>query len=137
MNKKENLIRFENIKDVLNFLKREGDYSLLAELCGLVGLDEHKNIVYKQMQNRSKNPEAYFLIDPFDYLSFIKDFEILMIYHTHLCGDEFPSDFDEKTSENCCLPFLIYSVSTEKFFIYEPTNKDYDVNIIQRLKELI
>ena len=73
MNKKENLIRFENIKDVLNFLKREGDYSLLAELCGLVGLDEHKNIVYKQMQNRSKNPEAYFLIDPFDYLSFIKD----------------------------------------------------------------
>lgn len=136
MNKEENLCYFNNSKDLLGFLKKEGDYSLFAELCGLVGLDKDKNIVYKKMQNRSKSPESYFLIDPFDYLSFIKDFKILMIYHTHLYGDEFPSDFDEKTSENCCLPFLIYSITTEKFFIYEPTNKDYDVNIIQRLKEL-
>lgn len=129
--------KFENFKELLFFLKKEADYSLFAELCGLVGLDSSDQIVYKKMQNRSKNPESYFLIDPFDYLSFIKEYKMLMIFHTHIYGDESASDFDEKTSENCCLPSLIYSVTTEKFFIYEPQNKDYDVNIIQRLKELI
>jgi proteasome lid subunit RPN8/RPN11 len=136
MNDSENLFYFKNSKELISFLKKEGDYSLFAELCGLVGLDENDNIVYKKMQNRSKSPEAYFLIDPFDYLSFMKNYRILVIYHTHLYGDSSPSDFDEKTSENCCFPFLIYSVTTEKFSIYEPKNKDYDVNIMQRLKEL-
>jgi hypothetical protein len=52
-------------------------------------------------------------------------------------GCENPSEFDEKTSENCCYAFVIYSVNSEKFFIYEPEYKDYDVNIVQRLKDLI
>lgn len=103
----------------------------------MIGLDENNNIIYQQMQNRSKNPDGYFMIDPYDYLNFIKKYKPLAVFHSHLVGDESASEFDEKTSENCCFPFLIYSVCSEKFSIYEPHYKDYDVNIIQRLKELI
>lgn len=135
MNSKE--FYFTNLKDLIIFLKKESESSLLAELCSMIGLSKDNKIVYKQMQNRSKEPESYFMIDPYDYLSFINSFSCLCIFHSHLVGDEKPSEFDKKTSENCCYPFLIYSIVTEKFNIYEPEYKDYDVNIIQRLKELI
>jgi proteasome lid subunit RPN8/RPN11 len=132
-----NDINFLNFKDLILFLKKESECSLMAELCCLIGLDQNKNIVYRQIQNRSKEPSNYFMIDPYDYLSFINKYSCLCVFHSHLIGDEKHSEFDEKTSENCCYAFLIYSVNTEKFYLYEPKYKDYDVNIMQRLKELI
>jgi len=132
-----NDVVFNNIRELLNYLKSESEGSLMAELCSLIGIDSSNKVVYRQMQNRSKDPISYFMIDPYDYLSFINQYKCLAIFHSHLLGCENPSEFDEKTSENCCYPFIIYSVNSEKFFIYEPEYKDYDVNIIQRLKELI
>jgi len=128
---------FTKPEDLIVFLKKEAEYSLFAELCALIGLNNKNEIVYRKMQNRSKNPEVYFMIDPYEYLEFINDFKIVSVFHSHLAGDEQPSEFDGKTSENCCLAFIIYSICTEKFFIYEPQYKDYDVNTIQRLKELV
>ena len=130
-------IIFDNLKDLICFLQKESESSLMAELCSMIGLDKSNKIAYTQMQNRSKDPETYFMIDPYDYLAFINKYSCLCVFHSHLIGDEKPSEFDEKTSENCCYPFLIYSINTEKFYIYEPEYKDYDVNIIQSLKELI
>lgn len=130
-------IVFLSIRDLITFLRKESNCSLMAELCCLIGINQNKNIVYRQMQNRSKDPSNYFMIDPYDYLSFINNYTCLCIFHSHLVGDEKPSEFDKKTSENCCYPFLIYSIMAEKFHIYEPEYKDYDVNIIQRLKESI
>jgi proteasome lid subunit RPN8/RPN11 len=132
-----NDFKFKNLNDLKMFIAKESEYSLMAELCSMIGIDENDNLVYRQMQNRSKNPEMYFMIDPYDYLSFINKYKCLAIFHSHLIGDECPSDFDIKTSENCCYPFVIYSIVTEKFFIYEPEYKDYDVNIIQRFKALV
>lgn len=128
---------FTKVENLISFLKEEADCSLFAELCALIGLNNKNEIVYRKMQNRSKNPEVYFMIDPYEYLEFINDYKIISVFHSHLAGDEHPSEFDEKTSENCCLAFIIYSICTEKFFIYEPQYKDYDVNTIQRLKELV
>ena len=130
-------ISFNELKNFVSFLKKEGESSLFAELCALIGLNKENKIVYRKMQNRSKSPDLYFIIDPYEYLEFLNSFKIIGVFHTHLTGCEKPSEFDEKTSENCCLPFIIYSVCSEKFFIYEPQYKDYDVNTIQRLKELM
>jgi proteasome lid subunit RPN8/RPN11 len=132
-----NNIFFKNINDLLSFLRKESESSLLAELCSMIGLTNDGLFIYKQMQNRSKDPGSYFMIDPYDYLSFLKNFKPLCIFHSHLVGNEEASDFDIKTSENCCFCFLIYAITSEKFSLYEPHYKDYDVNIIQRLKELI
>jgi proteasome lid subunit RPN8/RPN11 len=132
-----NDIIFCDALDLISFLKKESECSLLSELCALIGIDSNKNIIYKQMQNRSKDPYHYFIIDPYDYLNFIKKYSCLAVFHSHLVGCEEPSEFDVKTSENCCLAFITYSIVSEKFNIYEPEYKDYDVNIITRLKELI
>lgn len=128
---------FENEANLLAFLKKESEQSLVAELCSLIGVNDKNQIVYRQMQNKSKNPDQYFIIDPYDYLLFMKDCKILAIFHSHLVGDEKASEFDKKTSESCCLAFIIYSICTENFHIYEPKYKDYDVNIMERLKESI
>jgi proteasome lid subunit RPN8/RPN11 len=128
---------FKQIDEIVSFLKNEGEKNLFCEVCGLIGITQSNKYIYQRMQNRSKEPDKYFIIDPYDYLSFIKENKILGIFHSHLCGDELPSSFDERTAENCCLPFIIYSITSEKFFIYEPQYKDYDVNIIQRLKEKV
>lgn len=128
---------FSEVKDLILFLKNESEFSLKAELCGLIGLNDKKNFCYRKMQNRSKDPQSYFLVDPYDYLSFVNDYEMFGIFHSHLVGDENASEFDKKTSNNSCYFFLIYSINTEKFSIYEPQQKDYDVNIIERIKELI
>lgn len=123
--------------DLLKFIKKDAEYSLLSELCALIGTDSENNFVYRKMQNRSKQPQSFFIIDPYDYLSFIKEFKCFAVFHSHLVCDESPSDFDIKTSENCCYAFLIYSINTEKFFIYEPEMKDYDVNTIEGIRNLI
>lgn len=128
----------EQYKKIINNLKQEAENSLLCELCALVGVDkENGDLIYKIMKNRSKTPEDFFMIDPYDYLSFIDKNELLLIFHSHLLGDELPSDFDIKTSENCCYPFLIYSVCTEKFCIYEPQYKNYNVSILEGIRKSI
>ena len=134
MNKK---IIFDSSKDLIFFLKESSECNLLTELCYLIGIDNDQKLICETMQNRSKNPELYFAIDPYEYLMFLKKYKLLFIFHSHLCGDEKPSEFDIKTSENCCYPFVIYSICSEKFSIYEPKNKDYDVNIMERLKDHI
>jgi len=127
----------KNACELIQYIKNDSESSLFSELCGLIGVDSEENFVYKKMQNRSKSPESYFIIDPYDYLGFINKYKCLTIFHSHIAGDEKPSDFDIKTSENCCYSFLIYSITTEKFFIYEPEFKDYDVNILTKLKKSI
>jgi proteasome lid subunit RPN8/RPN11 len=136
MNKKQD-ISFKTHKELIIFLKNEAESSLQAELCALIGLDKEKNFYYRQMQNRSKEPYLYFLVDPYDYLSFANNYEMFGIFHSHLIGDENPSEFDMKTANNCCYFFLIYSIMTEKFSIYEPHLKDYDVNIMKGIREII
>lgn len=134
LNMSDKIYIFDNIEDSLFYLKKESETNLLCEVCGLLGQTKDGKFIYKRMQNRSKDPASYFIVDPYDYLKFIKDYFAVAIFHSHIAGDEKASEFDEKTSENCCLPFIIYSINTEKFFIYEPQYKDYDVNHINRLK---
>jgi proteasome lid subunit RPN8/RPN11 len=128
---------FTKISDLLDYLKYFSERNLLTEICGLVGYDEKGKFVFRMMQNRTKDPSLYFAIDPYDYLIFLKKYTMLFIFHTHLCGDEQPSEFDIKTSENCCYPFMIYSLCSEKFSIYEPHFKSYDVNIIKEIRNKI
>ena len=128
----------DEYKAIVEDLKRDSENSLLCELCGLVGVSKKNGkLIYQIMKNRARTPEDFFMIDPYDYLSFVEKNELVLIFHSHLLGDELPSDFDIKTSENCCYPFLIYSICTEKFCIYEPQYKNYDVNILEGIRRSI
>ncbi len=124
--------KFKSINLLFDFLKKEAETNLLLEICGLISfIDE--NFVYKRMDNLSENSNSFFRISPLDYLKFLNKYGCFCIFHSHLLSDENLSKKDEDNLNNCCKSFLIYSVITEKFKLYEPKNKDYDVNLTEQL----
>jgi proteasome lid subunit RPN8/RPN11 len=104
------------------------------EVCGFIGWDrlEYTATVEK---NDAADPKNFFAINPASYLMFAQDNDMLAIFHSHIIGDEFPSEFDIKMAEACCVPFVIYSLNTKKFHIYEPSECELNVKAFARLKE--
>ena len=115
----------------------EGDFR--NEVCGFVGFDkvDREYFVIKEAENIAEDPQEFFLISPLDYLLFKEEYHLVGVFHSHLVADEQPSEFDKKMAENCCNPFLIYSLNTQKINIYEPQNMECDVNILHRLKAIL
>lgn len=128
---------FDNAEDLMSFLKKESDSNLFIEICGFFGKTEDGKFIYVKAPNRAKDPSNYFVIDPYDYLCFINKYKCLGVFHSHILGSEKASDFDITCSENLCYSFLIYSIETELFHLYEPENKDYDVKDIEDIKNKI
>jgi proteasome lid subunit RPN8/RPN11 len=106
------------------------------EVCGFVGWDEvEKKYVASIERNEAADPKSFFAINPASFLKFKNSYMLLGVYHSHILGDEQPSEFDIKMSETCCVPFIIYSLNTKKFHIYEPHHNDSDVKVFARVKE--
>ena len=130
--------RYKTLKAALNRIKKIARESTSVEVCGFLGLDEDEEFfIVKEESNSSPMPAQFFLINPLDYLLFKDKYELLGLFHSHIIGDEQPSDFDIKMAQNCCLPFLIYSLNTKKTHIYEPQIIECDVNIVRRMKALV
>ena len=91
----------------------------------------------QEEKNISPEPESHFLINPLNYLLFKDDYNMVAVFHSHVLGDEKESEFDVKMAETCCQAFLIYSLNTKKINIYTPKNVEGDVNILERVKEVI
>jgi|TARA_R110001599_G_scaffold309826_3_gene516890 proteasome lid subunit RPN8/RPN11 len=108
------------------------------EICGFLGFcPNSEKYIVKHERNISPDPSSYFLIDPLAYLLFKSEFEFIAVFHSHLTGDEKPSEFDIKMADNCCQAFLIYSLNTEKINIYEPQTTECDVSILERIKAIL
>jgi proteasome lid subunit RPN8/RPN11 len=124
------------ITNILNKIKLWSHENISQEICGLFGFKDGEYIVQfgKNIANDSRN---FFCLDPVQYLLFKKEYVLLGCFHSHICGNEDFSEFDIKMSENSCLPFLVYSINSEKFNIYCPQTNDSDVKILQRIKEKI
>lgn len=106
------------------------------EICGFIGWDEQeKKYVATLENNEAQDPTKFFVLNPAAFLQFKNNYSLLGIYHSHVVGDENPSEFDIKMSEACSVPFIIYSINTKKFHIYEPQYTDSNVKAFERLKE--
>ena len=129
---------FKSAKAALEHIKIISNRSIRNEICGFLGYcTQSKQFVVKQAKNEANDPSQLFYINPLSYLLFKEDYEIIAVFHSHVVGDEQESDFDVKMSENSCLPFLIFSLNTQKINIYEPQKSDSDVNILERIKALV
>ena len=129
---------FKSAKAALEHIKIISNRSIRNEICGFLGHCMKDNtFVVKESENSSDNPQSFFLVDPLEYLLFKEKYTFLALYHSHIIGDEEPSDFDKEMSENACLPFLVFSLNTQKVHIYEPQNSDSDVNTLGRIKALL
>jgi proteasome lid subunit RPN8/RPN11 len=124
------------ISAVKDFLINKSNQNLYLEICGFIGYDllQHKYIVQIE-KNASSDPKNFFSISPAKYLAFKNSYKMIAVFHSHVIGDEKPSEFDIKMSENCCVPFSIFSINSQKFHFYEPQNKEYDVKLVSGFKE--
>jgi proteasome lid subunit RPN8/RPN11 len=123
---------------ITDFIQNKSRKHKSMEICGFIGYSVHeKKYIVQVEKNISPDPQNFFSINPVRYLYFKQDFSIVAIFHSHIVGDEMPSEFDIKMSENCCIPFMIFSINSNKFHFYEPQNKEYDVKVVSRFKEKI
>jgi len=131
----EDKILNKSLVAIKNFLTAHSSLNSINEICGFIGYEKKsQKFVATIEKNQAANPKSFFSINPVNYLRFKKDYDLIAVFHSHVAGDESPSEFDIKMSESCCLSFIIYSINTNKFHIYEPKNKDYDVKILERIK---
>lgn len=100
----------ENILDEIKiFCKHKTN----EESCGLIVLED-KKIIFKPCKNISPNPRFSFLISP----KKIIEYDPICIVHSHLNSSAYPSEKDRISSDELCIPFLIYSLRDNVFFLY-------------------
>jgi proteasome lid subunit RPN8/RPN11 len=129
-------IKHKSINKIRDFIVNCCLEQVNNEVCGFVGRDtQEQKYIATLEKNEAQDPRGFFVLNPASFLNFKNEYSILGIYHSHVVGDETPSEFDIKMSEACCLPFITYSLNTKKIHIYEPSNADYDVKLFERLKE--
>ena len=130
--------KFKTPKAAFRKIREIAHKSPQMEVCGFLGFDEDGQFfVVREEYISSPWPAEFFLIDSVNYLLFKDKYHLVGLFHSHIRGDEQPSDFDIRMAQNCCVPFLIYSLNTKKIHIYEPQNIECNVNIVRRLRALV
>jgi len=104
----------DNLKDQLI---KFAESSPLREVCGFVCY-ENDELFFEEAINISTD-DSFFIINPIDFLQKKIGKTLLAIFHTHVDCAEEPSEYDIKSSKNCLFPFLIYSLETEKFHLFD------------------
>ena len=129
---------FKNLKQALDKIKDHCQSHPFVEICGFLGYDSQKRNYIVQLENNcSSQPQNFFAIDALKYLLFKQKYTLAAVFHSHIIGDEQASEFDIKMSENCCIPFLVYGLNTDKFAMYQPKNIECDKKILKRIKDNI
>ena len=94
------------------------------EVCGFVILSDDLIAYSEEAINENPKPADSFSISPAKFLNYKLNKNILGIYHSHTRENELPSEHDKAGAEATGLPYLIYSLKTERFFLYYPESYD-------------
>jgi hypothetical protein len=127
-------IKNKTISKIRDFVVNSCNGQTSQEVCGFIGYDDSEYIATVE-KNDAVDPKNFFAINPVSYLMFAENNDMLAVFHSHIVGDETPSEFDVKMAEACCIPFIVYSLNTKKFHIYEPSQCELNVKAFTRLKE--
>lgn len=114
----------------------ECEKDVSEERCGFV---VHKNgeLDLIMCENRAEDKKNQFYIPAKEFLYIKNNSDIVAVYHSHNDGTEKPSDFDIKSAEIICYPFLIYCTKNNKFGIHEPEYSDAKQEQLDQLREEI
>ena len=98
---------------IQKLIKAHAEYEKENECCGLIGLNNLKEIQVVPCENTHITREKNFEISPKSFVEKSKGLEILSIYHSHTISGPQPSEFDKLSARNWQLPFYIYSIKTK------------------------
>jgi proteasome lid subunit RPN8/RPN11 len=119
----EDFLVLTNININNNFYRQIKNYALnqsQEEVCGLIVLDNFGEVQVEPCENTKTDKSDGFIIDTKLFLHASKNKDILAIYHSHPDDPPDPSTQDLLQCEELCLPFIIYSVKYDDFYIHIP-----------------
>lgn len=96
------------------------------EVCGFILLQADNTVCVKKTKNENPNRHISFSISPSAFIENQVQNKILGIYHSHPSGNENPSLHDLNISQELGIPFLIYSVTFDRFFLHFPNSFEPD-----------
>jgi proteasome lid subunit RPN8/RPN11 len=96
------------------------------EVCGFIILNPDNTISVERVKNENPNKKLSFSISPKTFLEKKLNKKILGIYHSHPEGNENPSLHDLNISQELGMPFFIYSILTDNFFLHFPHSFEPD-----------
>ena len=83
------------------------------ESCGVIVRDL-AGFKFFPCENLSLKKDSHFFIDPY----ILVENNVACIYHSHVSQSSEPSTLDKKTSNELCIPYLIYSLKDDDFYFY-------------------
>ena len=108
--------------------------NIKEEICGFIIRNEN-GFDIKPTTNKSTDPENEFYIPSKEFLRIKRNENLVAIYHSHIRGSARPSEFDKKTSELVCYPFVIFSTQENNFDIYKPEFLDAEEKDLKELEK--
>ena len=99
---------------LLDELKYYSKKNPTQESCGII-VKENNLLKFIACDNKSINPSCFFVIDS----NIIIDYDVEYIFHSHTIGSANPSIKDIRVSDELCIPFLIYSLKDDDFYLYD------------------
>lgn len=99
---------------LLSLIKTQFKDDLKRESCGII-YRKNGELSFLKVKNMSGDPENHFLINP----AVIIDYSPLVIVHSHVDSCAAPSQLDISSSNELCIPYLIYSIRFDEFYLYE------------------
>jgi proteasome lid subunit RPN8/RPN11 len=99
---------------LLDQLKSYSRKNPTQESCGII-IKENNLLKFIECDNNSINPSSSFVIDS----NIIIDYDVEYIFHSHIICSANPSIKDIDISNELCIPFLIYSLKDDDFYLYD------------------
>lgn len=82
-------------------------------MCGVIA-NVQDSLQFISSKNLSDSPEFFFELDP----RLIVEHDVRYIFHSHPFGSSRPSRFDKMNCKHINIPYLIYSIRDQDFYIY-------------------
>ena len=101
----------QNILEQIKIYCRE---NTSVESCGVVHY-ANGDLNFLKCENLSDDPVHNFVIDA----SILIDYDVRYVVHSHIKGSARPSINDTRNSDESCIPYLIYSIRDNDFYLYE------------------
>jgi proteasome lid subunit RPN8/RPN11 len=101
-------------EEVLSSCREYSKKNKKEECCGII-VNNNNKLIFKPCNNISNDRKSFFMIDPYEII----DNNVEYIFHSHCLAGPRPSSSDIKSSIELCIPFLIYSVLSDSFYLYD------------------
>ena len=98
------------LEEIKKYCKQFSD----SEACGVIH-ETYEGLRFLACKNCSSNIRYNFSIDP----GILIDYNVQYIVHSHTICSAKPSVNDMKNSDESCIPYLIYSLRDDDFYLYE------------------